>query len=653
MIRRVALLLAVGLFPLLSGCAKEAEPCGIEDNGNGTSTLTCNGERFVIPGGSSGSDCTLVRGDDGSAVISCADGTVIRLDPDGRPIFPGKGTIKGMARYFGMLDHTGSVVRAVGTPYSTTTDKKGQYQLADLPSGLYSLSFEGRGRVPERIENVPALDGIYVAPEVELRLGMPIDEPFTQESPRHDTFITWSGGRSDRLTLWDVDSRIGTVLSATASSPSYSLDGSRVAFVEDRSRNGKVVVWDVDERRAEQIYEGADSVDFLPGGETVRVFHDRGLALVDVASKEAVELPDSFSSGAPKAAPDGKTFVYQMSQGRVAIWDVEEKRLASEISDLDLLDVEFTPDGRDLVIVGNNAVGSSRRIVRWNAASLATIWDSTTGLISVQEINDRFVLYSVMEGSTSKSRLWTRGAGAPRDLGPTSFSSSVLDDTFLLWMPDGAAPNLWLIDVDSGALTILATNVLDVFPSHDGRAVAVRANGGEWELISLPGKKRTALDPCDWVDWSPDGAWLRANTFAGQFRLFRGSTGRLVEVSASAAGWQFSSSGSRLFFTLPSDVPGEDFRLLGFWDLEREKIHMLGKIGSSAWFSLSRSGLTVFLHEQTGSGLALWKIDTATGNRDLIDTAASSVFQVFERFAIYSGSSSESGSSTWLVTSFD
>lgn len=652
MIRRVALLLAVGLCPLLSGCAEEAEPCGISDNGNGTSTLTCNGERIVIPGGTSASDCTMVRGEDGGAVITCADGTVIRLDADGRPIFPGKGTIQGVAHLYGQVDHAGIEVRAVGTPYSTTTDSKGQYQLAGLPAGLYALSFEGRGRVPERIENIPALDGIFVAPPVELRLGMQIAKEFVsvEESPRHDTFFPLVGGGSDRLTVWDVGSRIGTVLSATASSPSYSDDGGRLVFIEDRSLNGKVVVWDVDERRAEQLYEGAISAMFLPGGDTVQVFHDDGLALVDVASKEAVELPDSRSAGILKASPDGKTLVYQLSDERVAIWDVKAKRLAAELPDLLLGDAQFTPDGRDVVIVGSGVAGS-QRILRWDvAAAEATAWEtSDVGGIFLQQVTDRFALYWVQDGfASSSTRLWSRGDDEPRDLGPTSFVAPVLNDTFVLWQPDGVAPNLWLVDAATGDQTILATNVLRVEPSLDGHAVAVQANAGEWELISLPGKKRTSLDPCDFLQWQ--GGWLEVHS-GGRFRLYRGSTGRLVEVPENGAQWRFSSSGSRLFFTLPPGAPEDDFRFLGFLDLERDETKMLGKVGSFSTFEPSLSGRTVFSTESGGGGQALWRIDTATGGRDLID-AAVSLAAVRERFALYF-KSVDGDNGTWLVTSFD
>lgn len=657
MIRLVLPILVAVLCPLLTGCASEAEPCAIEDNGDGTSTLRCDGKTFVIPGGASGSDCTLVRAEDGSGIITCADGTVIRIGPDGRPIFPGKGTVTGSAQYLGLDDHAGIVVRAVGTSHSTTTDAKGQYQLTDLPAGVYSLSFEGRDRVPERIENVPALDGVYLAAPVVLRLGVKISErsPWQViESPRKDSFFVSEElqFRSSRLTIWDLASKTSTVLSATASMPSFSPDGRQLLFVEDRSMDGKAVVWDVDERRAETIFDGAREAFFLADGRTVLVLAD-SLVLVDVETKEPVTIPESRSPSAFKLAPDGKTVAWVKPEGQVAFWDVE-RRSATSVSVFSPFDIVFTPDGRGAVIMGRDPGGRNVIFHQDLGANVGTTLATYDGWANGPSlIKDRYVVFELFEGSSRQSYVWVRGERTPRPLGPDLRVIPALgENALLLWTMavgthDSQRSILSLHDVASGSSTVLATNLIDFYPSPNGRSVLVLTVSGEWEIVGLPGKERTAIADVIDPQWSPDGVWLRVSG-PGSTRVIRASTGRAVDLGRVEA-MNFTGSGTGLFFSVRDEEdPMKTF--LGLWDLEREKADMLGLFRGSVWSS--NSGRTVFLREPSSGGTALLRVEPRTGVRELIDSEVSEVRMTdppYDGFLVYG--KVEGG--TWLTSAFE
>jgi len=652
MIRLVLPILVAVLCPLLSGCASEAEPCAIGDNGDGTSTLRCDGKTFVIPGGASGSDCTLVRAEDGSGIITCADGTVIRIGPDGRPIFPGKGTIAGSAQYLGLDDHAGIVVRAVGTSHSTTTDSKGQYLLTDLPAGVYSLSFEGRDRAPERIENVPALDGLYVAAPVVLRLGVQISEqsPWQViESPRKDSLFVSEAFGSSRLTIWDLASKTSTVLSATASWPSFSPDGRHLLFIEDRSMDGKAVVWDVDQRRAETIFDGARKAEFLADGRTVLVFAD-SLVLVDLETKETVTIPDSSQKSEASHAPDGKAVAWTKPDGQVAFWDVEG-RSATAVSVFSPVEIEFTPDGRGAVIMGRDPGGRNVIFHQDLGADVGTTLATYEGWANFHSpIKDRYVVFDLFEGSSRKSHVWVRGERTPRLLGPDLHVVPMLGEDALLLrtlgvgLLDDSSAILSLYDVASGASTVLAPDLIEFQPSPSGRSVLVLTASGEWELVGLPGKERTAIPDLITFQWSPDGVWLWVMV-PGSTKVIRASTGRSVDMGRVQA-TDFTGSGTGLFFLVRDEEdPSKTF--LGLWDLEREKADMLGLFRGTVWSS--HSGKTVFLWETPSR--ALLRVAPKTGARELIESEVvrADPWMRFDSFLLYE--SADGG--TWLTSAFE
>lgn len=652
LLRHAAIVAALGA--LAAGCGSdEPEPCGIRDNGDGTSTLRCGGGTYVIPGGANASDCTLVRGEDGTGVITCSDGTVVHLGDDDRPIFPGTGRISGRATFYGLSDHEGIVVRAPGTKFSATTDASGAYVLRDLPTGIYSLVFEGRDRVPKRVDNVPVLPGEMRLEPVALMLGLPIsplplDAIEIGESSRHDSFFVHDTniGESARLTIWDVDSRQGTVLSATASLPSFASDGRHLVFLEDRSSDRKVILWDVDGRDALQLADGADSCTFTPDGRMVAIVAG-GLRLVDIASRETFLLDAADPQWGVWYAPDGKNVVYANTDGDLVSWDVESRQPTTIRAASTPQDVRFTPDGRDAVIVVTTQSGWN--VLHWDFdAGAATEWAESEEPVGFPlPPTDRYVAFTATDVGLRNVYFWARGEELPRVLTDRDLVGSVLDDGAVLWMSRAVSPSLSLYEVATGSTSVLAANVGWSVPSPDGQTVLVGWNTGDDEsVIRLLGRKQ--YDTAGFFDfgWSPTGAWLQMFNDDRELWLMRASTGRKVKVGAPAQALSFTPSGTGLFFQTwdPEDRQGTQRVVL--WDLESERADILGSFKSQPLSS--RSGRTIFFAEPTPEGVPLWKIDPRRGDREPIDLEGS-MPTIFERFLLYQPP--EKG--TWMVTSFE
>ncbi|HEY0839199.1 MAG TPA: hypothetical protein VGD74_03335 [Vulgatibacter sp.] len=655
MIRRLfclsALLCALGA---VTGCGPdEVEPCGIRDNGDGTSTLRCGGETYVIPGGSTASDCTLVRGEDGAGTITCADGTFVRIGDDGRPVFPGTGRISGRATLFGLSDHEGITVRAPGTGFSTTTDVSGAFVFRDLPTGIYSLVFERRGRVPQRIDNIPVLPGEIKLDQVTLMLGqqispLPLSSLEIGESPRHDAFFVHvtEVAESGRLTIWELESLQGTVLSATASQPSFASDGRHLVFLEDRSSDGKVILWDVDGREAVQLADGARACTFTPDGRMVAIAGD-DLRLVDIASRETFTLPAAEPEAKVWYAPDGRSVVYLSKEDELVSWSADDRRGTKIRAPSSPLDVRFTPDGRDAVIVDSAPVGSI--VLRWDVdTSTSTEWATSEGPVEFLLLpTDRYVAFTATDVSLRNVYFWARGEERPRVLTDRDLVASVLDDGAVLWMSWAVSPSLSLYEVATGNTRVLATNVGWAVPSPDGQSVLVGSNaGGERSVIRLVGRKEFDVTEFSEFGWSTNGAWLQMSTGDFDLMLMRASTGRKVQVGAPVRPLSFTDSGTGLFFqTWDPEEPAETVRMV-LWDLEAERANVLGPFRSPP--QASRSGRTVFIAESRPEGTPLWQIDPRRGDIVPIDMDAS-MPTLFERFLIYEPP--EKG--TWMVTGYE
>jgi OmcA/MtrC family decaheme c-type cytochrome len=74
-------LLVTGLLIALAGCTgKDGNSCAVRQNGDGSATITCaDGTTATVPSGSDGASCTVVDNGDGTKTIACEDGTTVTV----------------------------------------------------------------------------------------------------------------------------------------------------------------------------------------------------------------------------------------------------------------------------------------------------------------------------------------------------------------------------------------------------------------------------------------------------------------------------------------------------------------------------------------------------------------------------------------------
>ncbi|HKD99356.1 MAG TPA: BTAD domain-containing putative transcriptional regulator [Micromonosporaceae bacterium] len=111
--------------------------------------------------------------------------------------------------------------------------------------------------------------------------------------------------------------------------------------------------------------------------------------LFDIASGKRIGDPLSLTAdnGGLRFSPDGRYLVSGMSNGRVAVFDVESHRLVTELpvypALVDTNVVEFSPDGRLLAVGGDPGQVSAWHVGSWTRAWTANVVTSgRTGFIS-------------------------------------------------------------------------------------------------------------------------------------------------------------------------------------------------------------------------------------------------------------------------------
>ncbi len=656
-----ALLLALGL---LAACSKDPKPCTVVDNGDGTSTIACEGGSLHFDGGEGGSDCTLVRAENGAGTITCKDGTVIHLDADGNPIFPGKGAVTGRATYFGLEEHQGIRVRAMGTAYETLTDATGQYTLEDLPSGLYTLIFEGRERVPVVRRNIPVVNGVYRLEAQLLVLGLEIGPAqaaqWVTESPTHETFFVHQPQTTSRLVLWDVESRQPTALSATAKAPSYSPDGSRIVYVEDRSADGRVIVWDVAARRGEELMHDAVDAVFTGDGRFLVIRKLKDLVLLELATGAITEVGE-WSHFAPWLSPDGKLLIYLRSSDdvhRTLLWEIDgghEHVLGQGF--VDPASVLVTPDGKELLYLDINS-GGQQGLRHWSVDEHGGAELLATGLAAppVMAPDGGSALFQWTAGSVANLRLWVRREATPRALGEVSQAAYALGGAALVWSSsDSGGSSLVLYDIRASSVELLTNEAVLWQVAPDGQSVWIDPGGlGEGaSLLHLESREETLLGRGRWK-WSSDGKWLAFESEEDEerirsLRVLRTSSSRPTTVVRDPQGWQFlPGERSLAFWTLNHETMQVS---IGAWDLEASRATILGQLASGE-VAASPSGQTAFFQSCfVGTCGILAQVDLE-GRR--MEPIAKDVewFDPYERFLIYTlppAGGAESGTSH-LVT---
>jgi TolB protein len=169
---------------------------------------------------------------------------------------------------------------------------------------------------------------------------------FVAVSPRGDLAMSLSrDGNTEiyRLKGDGSDPKRLTFDRSTESSPCWSPDGRRIAFVSDRSGSPQIYVMNSTGGQAERLtYRGGynTSPDWSPKGDlityTSQVEGVFQICTVDVETKEVVRLTTGWENKEdPSWAPDGRHLVYSMKSGgksnlyMLDIYELEPLRLTS------------------------------------------------------------------------------------------------------------------------------------------------------------------------------------------------------------------------------------------------------------------------------------------------------------------------------------
>lgn len=246
MIRFGALLLLLSLF---SGCGEDPE-CKVTDNQDGTSTIRCPGSAPVtvhrkVPGETT---CTLTVGQKpGQKVIRCTDGTVVEFDGE-HVVFPGSGSLAGVAQRYGAEDHSGIRVHLLEGDHETHTASDGSYRLDSIPAGHWTVVFEAEPMSPQIVRNIPIIAGLFHMNPIELRAGRLVaDDGTGLLSPSGDSALgIWTWDDTARVDLWRVDAPERIPLGHTIRTFGYDHEGSAVFTLALETFAGALRHWSVE-----------------------------------------------------------------------------------------------------------------------------------------------------------------------------------------------------------------------------------------------------------------------------------------------------------------------------------------------------------------------------------------------------------------------
>jgi hypothetical protein len=610
---RVAFLLLLSVLGL-AACGESARKsaCSVFDNGDGTRTIVCGEESLVVPGTADGTTCVKSPAADGGAIIACTDGTTVVLDADGNVVHRGAGGVVGRVTLYGETDHSGTVVRAVGTEHSTVTDEKGDFYLAGLDAGVYDLSIEREGWAPLLRRNTIAVGGILYLEPMLLRRGMRLGRGHEYwVSPAEDSVLVREGrslwlhfpGDPSPVELSPNVATTGASLPADGEVPAFSADGGAVVFL--------------------------DNLDPGTGRGRIRRHDVAGGSTVTVAEDAMVGIPLADGAVLVWRAREGEDREH-VGEGEVVVVYPDGGQLVLGVAAVDRTQLSISPGGRavglgtgtglviaDVAARESFSPGSAARVLAWSPdgarAVLVTPDDNEmgTGTLYLLDLASRGVTV-LAEGARAKE---------------VSFSA---DGNRILYLANHGG-------VSGGEFGPVYLGDLEVFDVRTlTRTVAPEASGGFYAWDFTPGGeavlyRRAAGLLVHWqvaaatatplgstrleeVVWSPRGDRLV---------FVDGSTCRLVRFDASGAPASFPRTNCGEIHFLPDGewvavvVKNEE----GRWELRRwagggdggELLVHLPGTAADLGLRFSENGATAAWVESADGGKRVLKVQNTSG----------------------------------------
>ncbi len=285
----------------------------------------------------------------------------------------------------------------------------------------------------------------YVVPQADLRLAAHkiadyIYEKLTGDKGVFSTrlaYVTKAGGR---YTLWVADSDGENAQAALSSpepiiSPSWSPDGSQLAYVSFESRKPVVYVHDVatGRRRLLANFRGSNSAPaWAPDGRSLAVTLSRDggsqLYLIGAGGGEPRRLTQSQGIDTePAFAPDGRTVYFVSDRGgapqiyRMPVGGGTPERVTFGGSYN--VSPSVSPDGKSLAYISRNGGAFRLQVMDLATGNVTTVTDTSEDENPSFAPNSKLIVYATRQGgrdtlmtTTLDGRIKARLAGQGGDI---------------------------------------------------------------------------------------------------------------------------------------------------------------------------------------------------------------------------------------------
>ena len=240
--------------------------------------------------------------------------------------------------------------------------------------------------------------------------------------------------------------------------PSYSPDGSQIAFSSNRTGTADIYIANVDGSSLRQLTHGAGASypAWSPDGQTIAYTAasptgpDRGIWTVRADGTGSATFLGSSTPGAniidfgPRWSPDGRFIVFTEGGALIGhtVWNVDvATHDVTELRSVDALDPSYSP-ANDKIVFASAFGGGVQQIWTMNTdgsnpAQLTTA-DTSYGLFYPSYSPDGTkIVYSQQDDGTSSYLLHTIDADGTHDSGPLNYGIHGNADDFPVW---GSAP---------------------------------------------------------------------------------------------------------------------------------------------------------------------------------------------------------------------